>query len=260
MMRFFQDIKKYRSYIFSSAKAQLKSELANSWLGWLWWILEPTLFMFLYMFVFAIVFHRTTTYIVAFIVVGLTYWRFFNSNVLSSITLIKRYRAVLSKVYLPKFVLIISMMLVNGFKMMCSYIPIIALMIYYRIPLSVHIFTIIPITVLLFLMTFGISCWFMHIGVYFEDLNKLTQIAMQAVFYASGVFYPIVDMLSPFLSNILLSFNPVALILHEARNALLYALPCHWMLVGIYFIVFVVISILGVVMIYSRENQYIKVV
>ena len=260
MKLFFQDLNQYKGYIITSIKAQLKAELANSWLGCLWWILEPTLSMLLYMFVFTIIFHRTTTYIVAFILVGITYWRFFNHTVMSSITLVKRYRGVLSKIYLPKYILVISLMGVNGFKLLCSYGPIIALMIYYQVPLSIHMFTTIILTILLLLFTFGVSCWCMHIGVYVEDLHRLMQFVLQAVFYASGVFYPIVDTLSPSFSSVLLSFNPMALILYEVRNALLYATPCHWGLIFIYFGVSIILGITGVFIIYRKGNQYIKIV
>lgn len=260
MKRFFQDLSKYRGYMLYSAKAQLKAELANSWLGGLWWVLEPTLFMLVYMFVFTVVFRRTTTYVVAFIIVGLTCWRFFNNCVMGSITLVKRYRAVISKVYIPKFVLIGTMMLVNGFKMLCSYVPLIVLMFYYRIPLSVNMLAIIPITALLFLLTFGLSCFLLHIGVYVEDMNKVMTIVLQMVFYISGVFFPLNELLEPSLAQTIFAFNPVALIMYEARNALLYGIPCQWALLGIYYAIAAIISIWGVSLIYRAESQYIKVV
>ena len=40
-MRFLNDIRKYRKYIVYAAKAQLRSEVSNSYFDWLWWILEP---------------------------------------------------------------------------------------------------------------------------------------------------------------------------------------------------------------------------
>ena len=33
-------MKKYWKYAIYSSKAQLKSEIANSYLNWLWWILD----------------------------------------------------------------------------------------------------------------------------------------------------------------------------------------------------------------------------
>lgn len=259
MKRFFNDMKKYWGYMFYSAEAQLKAELANSWLGGLWWILEPSLNMLIYMFVFTVVFQRSTTYVVAFIVLGLSYWRFFNMTVISSITLMKRYRAVISKTYIPKYILLGSSMLVNGFKLLCAYIPLIGLMFYYQIPLSTYMLAIIPVTAVLFLLTFGFSCLCMHVGVYLEDLQKLMTIILQMVFYFSGVFFPINELLPPEVSKTIFACNPMAMILYEARNALLYAVPCQWDLLGVWAAVAVVLSIWGVSVIYKSESRYIKV-
>ena len=38
--RFMDDMKKYWKYAVYSSRAQLKSEIANSYLNWLWWILD----------------------------------------------------------------------------------------------------------------------------------------------------------------------------------------------------------------------------
>ncbi len=260
MKRFFLDIKKYKGYMLHSAKSQLHAELANSWLGGIWWVLEPTLFMLVYMFVYTVVFQRSTQYVVAFITLGLTYWRFFNNCVLSSITLVRHYRSVISKVYLPKFVFVGSLMMVNGYKMLFSYIPVIVLMIYYRIPLSIYMLSIIPVTLTLFLLTFGICCICMHIGVYVEVLNRLMRVLLQLLFYISGVFYPINEMLEPELAKLLFRLNPIALILYEARNALLYGMACQRKLILAYMVVGVVISMIGVKIIYKSESKYMKVV
>ena len=50
MKRFIDDIKKYYKYTVYAAKAELKSEVAGSYLGWMWWFLEPFCFMLVYAF------------------------------------------------------------------------------------------------------------------------------------------------------------------------------------------------------------------
>ena len=44
MNRFIKDTKKYWKYTIYAAKSQLKTEVANSYLNWIWWILEPLLY------------------------------------------------------------------------------------------------------------------------------------------------------------------------------------------------------------------------
>ena len=42
--------------------AELKSEVADSYLNWLWWIIEPICFMLIYTFIFGYVFKNSEQY------------------------------------------------------------------------------------------------------------------------------------------------------------------------------------------------------
>ena len=48
MKRFWKDLKSHYRYAIYSAKSELKSEVANSYLNWIWWVLEPFCFMLIY--------------------------------------------------------------------------------------------------------------------------------------------------------------------------------------------------------------------
>ena len=76
--RFRDDMKKYWKYAIYSSKAQLKAEVANSYLNWLWWVLDPLCFMLIYVFMFGYVFKSKEQYFAIFVFVGITLWNFFN--------------------------------------------------------------------------------------------------------------------------------------------------------------------------------------
>ena len=74
MKRFIENIKRYFKYAVYSARADLKAEVAGSYLNWLWWILDPMFFMIIYIFIASIVFKTTEPYFPVFIFTGLTVW------------------------------------------------------------------------------------------------------------------------------------------------------------------------------------------
>ena len=41
-------LKRYNPYSIYAAKSELKSEVSASYLTWIWWILDPVLFMLVY--------------------------------------------------------------------------------------------------------------------------------------------------------------------------------------------------------------------
>ena len=56
-MRFFKEIRKYWGFAIYAANCDLKAEVANSYLNWLWWVLEPLATMIIYTLVFGIAFN-----------------------------------------------------------------------------------------------------------------------------------------------------------------------------------------------------------
>ena len=170
MKRFVTDFRNYFKYSIYSAKSALNAEVAGSYLNWLWWVFNPICMMLIYTFIFGFVFNGKEQYFPIFIFIGLTMWDYFNRTVSSSVRLVKKNKAIVTKVYLPKFVLIESTMMVNFFKMLISFIIVVAMMLVWRVPVSWHVFWIIPILAIVSLFIFGIANIIMHFGVFVDDL------------------------------------------------------------------------------------------
>ena len=107
-------------YAKYATKSGLKSEVASSHLSWLWWILDPILFMLVYWFIFMVIFGQKKEYFHIFVFVGLSMWNLFNKTVSGSVRIVAANRAVVTKVYIPKYFLIIILLFQNLFKMMES--------------------------------------------------------------------------------------------------------------------------------------------
>ena len=139
MSRFLKDTKKYYKYAIYSAKSKLQSEVASSYLNWLWWVLDPICFMLIYTLIFGVVFNAKEQYFTVFIFIGLTMWDFFNKTLQQSVKIVKNNKSIVAKVYLPKYILVMVRMFVNGFKMLISFGIVIIMMVIYRVPVSFNI-------------------------------------------------------------------------------------------------------------------------
>lgn len=260
MKRFFTDLKKYGKYAVYSAKSALKSEVANSYLNWLWWVLDPLCFMLIYTFIFGFVFNASEQYFPVFIFLGLTMWDFFNRSITNSIKIVKNNKAIVSKVYLPKYILIIVKMMVNAFKMMISFGIVIGMMIIWRVHLSWYVLYVIPILAVFFILTFGCTTILLHFGVFVEDLSNVMNIALRLLFYITGVFYRVGTRLPAPYGDILEKYNPIAFLIASMRNAMLYESPVDWQWLLVWLAVGLILSAIGVHTIYKNENSYVKVI
>lgn len=259
-MKFFNDVKKFWHYAIYAAKSDLKSEVASSYLNWVWWVLEPLCMMLIYAFIFGYVFKASEQYFTVFIFIGLTMWDFFNRMVSYSVKSVKSNKAIVSKVYLPKYILLIEKMLVNGFKMAISFGIIAIMMVIYKVPLTINIVYVPFVLIVLFVFTFAITVHLQHFGVFVEDLANVVRIVLRFVFYMTGIFYNIQTRLPGRVGNMLLKVNPMATLLSAMRKSLIYGQVPPRKLMLLILIGSILLATWGVKRIYKYENSYAKVI
>lgn len=259
MKRFIKDLKKYWKYIVYQTKAELKVEIIDSYLGWIWLFLEPLCFMLIYTFIAGIVFGSKMEYFPVFVFAGLTLWNFFNKSIAASVKAVSKNKEIVTKVYVPKFVLLIVIIFTNLFKLFVSFGLLLIFMLFYQIPISFNILWIIPIIICLTIFTFGIGCIFMHFGVFMNDLVNLTNIGLRFVFYLSGIFYDIGAKVPMPYRNILLYCNPIAYLITSFRNGLMYKSGINIIALLAWLTIGTLLSLYGIKTIYKHENTYVKV-
>lgn len=260
MIKFFKDIKKYFNYIIFSVKSELKSEVANSHFSVLWWVLDPLFFMMVYTFVVKVVFDRGGPNFPVFVFIGLSAWNFFNKVLTTSVKLVSANKAVVSKVYLPKYVLLIEKIGVHFFKMMISFSLVFVMLIIYKIPYTFMMLHGIILLGFLILITFAISIFFLHFGIYVEDLANVLKPTLRLLFYMSGILYSINDRIPKEYAWVLLKLNPIALIVNEFRNVIMYNTLPDYKLLAVWTLVAIILSVIGIHLVQKNENNYVKVI
>ncbi len=266
-MRFFKDVKKFFNYVIFASKAELKSEVADSFLSWLWWFLDPLLYMLVYSFIAVVVFKSGVQYFPVFVFIGLNTWTFFSKTVKSSVKLVAGKKMIVTKVYVPKFMFVFEKIGVYGFKMVISNLLVVITMIGYKVPITWRVVWIIPITLVLFVVTFGFSTIIMHFGVFVEDLLNVITVVLQLGFYLSGIFYSIesigkniVGRVPDPFGTMLVKLNPMALVITDLRRVMLYGENPHWVMLIAWFVAGILMSWVGIKIIYRFENSYVKVI
>ena len=262
----YRHLKRYNPYSIYAAKSELKGEVSSSYLTWIWWILDPVLFMLVYVFITVVVFRSSGEYLPVVVIIGLTIWNFFNKNVSISVRIVNTFKGIVSKIYIPKYMLILEKMYVNFFKMLISFGIVAGFVIAYHIPLRLQLLQCIPLVVLLFILTLSCCVIVAHFGVYVNDLYNIVQVILRFMFYLSGVFYDVSDRLSrtTFLGlnvgRMMITVNPVSYVIDELRKIIIYGQPLRWEMFLYWTVISVVLALAGLKLMYRHENSYIKVV
>lgn len=258
--KFCGDVKKYWQYTVYAARTDLKAEVANSYLNRLWWLLEPFFNMLVYVIVFGQVLGNSIQNYSTFVFSALLMWNFFNKTINYSVKLVRSNKDIITKVYIPKFIILISDMILNMFKLLFSLVVLAVMLFVFKVEIGVNVFWVLPAYTIMILLAFGVGMIFLHFGVYVDDLSYAVGILLNMLMFLSGIFYEVMTTLPSPFNTVMMCINPVALFIDTMRNALIYNQLSNLPLVGIWLLISIILCCVGVHIVYKNENSYVKVV
>lgn len=257
---FFNNVIKYRQYMVYAAKADLKAEVANSYLNRLWWVLEPFCNMIVYVVVFGRVMGSSIEKYATFVFSALLMWNFFSHVINYSVKCVRNNRDIVTKIYVPKYVLLLTNMILNFIKLLFSMMVLVVMLIILKIHISWTVLWILPAYLLMFILVFGFGMVFLHYGVFVDDLSYAVGILLNLIMFLSGIFYDTITTLKEPLNHILICINPVVVFVDTMRNALLYNKITNIPLILVWMVLGLLISYIGIHIVNKNENGYVKVI
>ncbi len=258
--RFCSDLIKYREYMIFAAKADLQAEVANSYLNRLWWILEPFFNMLVYVIVFGNVMGNDVQNYATFVFSALLMWNYFNHIINYSVKCVRNNRDIVTKIYVPKYVLLITNMVLNFIKLLFSLCVLLVMLAIFKVHIGLSIFYIIPAYLLMFLFAFGAGMILLHYGVFIDDLSYAVGILLQMAMFLTGIFFDVIPTLPTPLNSVMLCINPCTVFIDSMRNALLYNMVANVPLLILWSVLSLLICYIGIHIVYKNENGYVKVI
>lgn len=210
----------YLGFIWYRSLAQLRSESSRAYLGYLWWVLEPLLYLAVFYVVFAVVLNRGDEDYVQVLLTGLVVWKWFDSSVRSSMDVIHQNAGLIDKVYLPKIIFPAVSVLSNGIKF-C--LILFLLLIYSAFVGNGTGITWLALPLLIFvqfLLVFSSACLVAAITPFLPDLKVIFDKLMTLLFFLSGIFYT-ADVIPESIRGYF-RFNPAFLLIEIYRDILVY--------------------------------------
>ena len=206
------------------AQKDFKLRYRNSVLGFLWSLLNPLAYMIILTLVFSLMLHVNVPNFAAWVLIGLLFWRFFSLGTTQGLFSIVNNPSLVAKVYLPRYLIVLSNNLANLFSAVLEFVVFLPLLILLGVSPNVFIL-ILPVIVLLeFLIIFGISLSLAPLNVKYRDFYQLWDVALQLGFFLTPIVYN--AQLIPNRFRFAYSLNPMTALIESARDIfLLQSLP-----------------------------------
>jgi len=215
-----KEIYKYREFLKTNIKKDIRGKYKGSFLGVLWSFINPLLMSLVYAIVFPIVLKSSQPNYVTFIVIAILPWNWFTTTISQGTFCILGNSDIIKKVYFPRQILPISTA-TSGLINYIITIPIIIIFLLLSgIGLNFNILWIIPIALTQYILSLGIILITSCINVYIRDAEYIINFFITMLFYATPVLYS--TSLFPEKYRWILYLNPMTTIINSYRDIFYY--------------------------------------
>jgi len=250
----------YRELLYNLALRSVKSRFKQSALGMTWLILHPISNVIVLTIVFSYIAKTPSE--------GLPYplfsfgallpWVFFSSSLTSGIPSLTNNPNLVTKIYFPREILPISVIIRVLFDTFISALIFICLLVYYKVHVNSYSLFVIPIIIIELIFVLGIVFLLATMNVWYRDVAQASGIMVQFWMYLTPVIYPLSLVPEKFIPFYVL--NPMVGIVEGFRSALLKGKMPDMTLLGISACISIITFIVGYSIFKSKEFYFADVI
>jgi lipopolysaccharide transport system permease protein len=226
----------YRDLLYNLVVRDLKVRYKHSALGFFWSLLNPLLLMAVFTFVFEkLLPNKQRPMFEVFFLCALLPWNWCATAVTGTMASIVNNGHLIKKVYFPREMLPVSVVISNMINFLLSLPALVLIMLVLRPPsagspfaadcpyacINPHILwlPLIILTQALFLM--GLGFFLAALNVFFRDTSVLVEVGLSAWFFLTPIIYDARDVAGNYL-YLMYYFNPIASIVANFREIFYY--------------------------------------
>lgn len=219
-MNLFKNLYNYRELLKTSVKKEVRSKYKNSFLGVVWSFLNPLLQIVVYAIIFSLILKNKQENYAIFLCCGIIPWTFFSSAINKSAFTIIENGNIIKKVYFPREIIPISVVVAEAINFLISTIIILGFVIIGGIGITKYLLFYPIILITQYLVIISIAFVVSSICVYFRDLQHFIGIILQLLFYATPIIYSQDNIPSEY--QWILKINPMTYIINAYRDIFYY--------------------------------------
>lgn len=261
-----QSLWRNRDLIRQFTVRNILSYYRGTYLGILWSFFSPLFLLAIYSFVFGVVFNAGEAFGAADNVAvfplalfcGMIVFGLFSDCAVRSPALVLANPNYVKKVVFPLEILPVATF---GSSLFHACISFLVFLLGYVLFIGTPPWTAILLPVImapLFAFCLGVAWFLAALGVFIRDMDYAISIVVQFLFFASAIFFPISAVPGRF--QIFVKLNPIALIVEQTRQVLMWGHVPNWMWLCAAGIVSVGVMLLGSIFFMSSKHAFADVV
>ena len=216
----------YRELIYFLTWRDIKVRYKQAALGITWAILQPVLTTAITSIVFGYLLKVDSGNLPypVFTLAALLPWHLFQLSLQkSSISLVGNANLI-TKIYFPRVIIPLSSVLAVLVDFGISVILLFVAMAIYKIPLTLNVLWLLPLTLLTVIAALAVGLWLSALNVQYRDVQQIVPFLLQIWMYATPIVYPI-TIIPEGTIRYIYSLNPMVGVVQGFRLALFCVAP-----------------------------------
>lgn len=245
--------------MFVHASAIIRAEAKNTYLGYLWWLLDPLMFIAVYYVVFGIVLKSKTDNYIVFLLIGILTFQWYQSSINQAASSVFNAGGLIKRLRLPKSIFVFS-------KVIHAFWQFIFVMVIYTLLMTLffglnfsHHYLALPIIIFVqLLVILGVCMPLASIYPFFPDIKHIIQPVLRAMLFLSGVFFS--SEIVPENLRFWFFLNPMANLIESYRMVLIDNHWPDWSALLKVSCFGIVTAVWGIWILKKRDSDYAKVI
>jgi lipopolysaccharide transport system permease protein len=191
MIKRIKGIWEFKYLIYNLVLRDLKVKYKGSTLGFLWSLLNPLLMIVVYTVAFKYVMKIKVPNFPIFLFSALLPWNFLSSTLSMGVTSITENSNLVKKVYFPREVLPLSIVLVNLFHFCLSFLVLIPALLFFKIIPGFSFLFLVVIVFFQTLFVLGLTLLASALDVYYKDVKHFLEVLLNLWFWLTPIIWPL---------------------------------------------------------------------
>ncbi len=242
-MSLFNDLYKYREFLKTNVKKDIRGKYKGSFLGVLWSFINPLLSVLVYAIVFSQIMRFDIDNYVIYLITGVLPWTFFTSSINMGMTSILYNASIIKKVYFPRSILPISSVSSCLVNFLISCLVILVFVLFSGIGITIHLLWLPLIALVQYFLCLGIVFFLSAVEIFVRDLEHIINFVLSMAFYVTPILYKAEQV--PKNLRFILKLNPMAYIIDAYRDIFYYGVMPDISSLLLVFLVSIIVMMLG---------------
>ncbi len=207
------------------ARMALRADATRFFLGYVWWVLEPLLWVAVFYVVFVTILKQAQPEFIVFLMTGQLVFVWFSKSVTQASSSIVGGKGLVGKINVPKTLFPMAIIQEGLYRQVAVFTVLFCFLLFSGYAVTSTWWYLVPVILVTYVTI--VACAFVGacLVCLARDFNHVITLGMMFLMFVSGVFWDVRQLSDPAISKLVMAWNPLAFLVDCYRQIMMYNTP-----------------------------------